>query len=118
VSVGFPADLYLHDFGLKVNQAFGETAYIVGSAMTEKDARDVDVVVMLELEVWEREFGVQPSQGYDSPKWRVLCQAFSELGKRMTGLNIDFKIQEREWANDKHKSKGRNALICSFNLLK
>jgi hypothetical protein len=113
MSVGFPADLYLHDFGLKVSQVFGETAYLVGSAVKEKDTRDVDVVVMLEAEDWSREFDVKPSQGYDSPKWRVLCQAFSELGKRMTGLNIDFKIQEREWANETHEGP-RGALICSF----
>lgn len=38
-----------------------------------------------------------------SEKWMSLCLAYSALGKEMTGLPIDFQIQQQTHANELHK---------------
>jgi hypothetical protein len=34
----------------------------------------------------------------DKGRWTAMCLAFSALGKQITGLNIDFQIQEHDTA--------------------
>jgi hypothetical protein len=41
--VGMPQQLYLHEFGSKVWDAFGSLPYLVGSVLTCKAWRDVDI---------------------------------------------------------------------------
>jgi len=102
-------------FGKLLSDAFGVTcAYHVGSSIFEKDRRDVDVVVLLEDDDFEKMFGKREPDG---PKWEAYCLAFSSLGRDVTGLNIDFKVQPREWANAKfphdkdHPENPRSAMI-------
>ena len=113
MSVGWPAHLWLHEFGRLVRQAFGRTPYLVGSAVDSKEWRDVDVVVMLPADEWDAMFdGADPRTLGAIPKARALCMAFSALGQQMTGLPIDFKIQQVDWANERH-DKPREALILA-----
>lgn len=106
MSVGMPADLYLHEFGLHVMSVFGYSVYHVGSSLTKKrDWHDVDVRVILTDEEWAKwEFG-EPGSEHLNPKWIALVMAFSELGKKMTGLPIDFQIQQMSFANEKFSCK-------------
>lgn len=113
MSVGWPAHLWLHEFGRLVRQAFGRTPYLVGSAVDSKEWRDVDVVVMLDPDEWDAMFHGAPAGAIGAiPKARALCMAFSALGQQMTGLPIDFKIQQVDWANERH-DKPREALILA-----
>jgi len=110
MSVGFPASIKLSSiFGQLLRDAFGEIPYHVGSSIFQKDRRDVDVVVLLEDEDFEKMFGKREPEG---PKWEAYCLAFSALGREVTGLNIDFKVQPREWANAKypHTAEPRSAM--------
>jgi hypothetical protein len=103
----------LHEFGRLVRQAFGRTPYLVGSAVDSKEWRDVDVVVMLDPDEWAAMFDGAPAGAIGAiPKARALCMAFSALGQQMTGLPIDFKIQQVDWANERH-DKPREALILA-----
>ena len=114
MSVGWPAHLWLNEFGRLVRHAFGHTPYLVGSAVTSKDWRDVDVVVMLDPDQWAAMFpGAPPGRPSIIPKARALCMAFSALGQQMTGLPIDFKIQEVDWANEYHRGP-REALFLAY----
>lgn len=61
--------------------------------------RGADVVVMLDPDEWAAMFDV--------------CMAFSALGQQMTGLPIDFKIQEVDWANEYHRGP-REALFLAY----
>jgi len=99
-SIGFPMSLKLNDFGRKVYDAFGDFPFRVGSSVTQKQGwRDVDIRLILSKEEYNKlELG-DPERGPENPKWVSLCYAFSELGKSMTGLPIDFQIQERNYAN-------------------
>ncbi len=101
MSVGWPTCVHLDMFAHAVRECFGETVYMVGSATRGKGWRDVDVVVMIDDERWESMFG---SHWVDCNwRWASMCTAFSSLGKMMTGLPIDFKIQPIRQANERHK---------------
>ena len=111
MSVGMPADLWLHEFGSQVWFAFDAMPYLVGSALEKKTGwRDVDVRVLLEQGEWDRLGLGEPDRTSQNGRWVALCLAFSALGQKMTGLPIDFQIQLREWANEKFKGCSRSAL--------
>jgi hypothetical protein len=101
VCVGFPAAQYLHEFGSQVWHAFGDPPYLVGSALFTTEWRDVDVRTILTDEEWERLDLGDPER--PSGKAMAFNLAFSELGRRMTGLPIDFQLQQQTHANQRHK---------------
>lgn len=108
-SVGMPAYLYLHRFGDLVESAFGTQCYQVGSSLKSKTWRDVDVRLILpDAEYARMGFG-PPEDCYQSDRWVALVLAFSALGKEMTGLPIDFQIQQQSYANAKFAGE-RNCL--------
>lgn len=113
--VGMPAALYLEEFGAHVYAAFHDTPYLVGSALYGKKWRDVDVRLLLDDAVYE-EMGLgDPEHPHSNEKWVALVKAFSALGRQMTGLPIDFQIQQRTLANRLYGRKTgnhRSALGC------
>lgn len=124
MSIGFPAALKLDEFGSHVWSAFsppvdwkgyGVGVFQVGSSIDperKRDWYDVDVVCIVDDALWTR-MGFKENPDYcqhHDARWIALCLAFSALGKEMTGLSIDFKIQPMTWANERHKGKRRSAL--------
>lgn len=99
--VGMPATEWLDEFGSMVWSAFGSPPYLVGSALSGEKGkwRDVDVRLILSDEEWEQWGFGDPNRPND--KWRAHIMAFAELGKRVTGLPIDFQIQQQTHANEK-----------------
>lgn len=90
---------WLQEFGEVCHAYWGEVAYHVGSSLAQKDGwRDVDVRVMLDDEVYLREFG-DPARQHQNPKWVAATLAWSALGRQMTGLPVDFQVQQRTAAN-------------------
>lgn len=112
VGTGMPASMYLDLFGKVVLDAFDEVPYLVGSAFRGKQWRDVDVRLMLDEQAYERFIGDGEANS-QNPRWRALCMAFSELGRRITGLPIDFQIQRRTEANE-HFKGFRQPLIWAY----
>ena len=107
-----PATTLLKTFGQWIYDAFGETAYHVGSSLYGKTWRDVDVRLMLDDDEFHALFPGYRDADQSDAKWALLCAAISELGKRQTGLPIDFQIQAATEANEKfgQVSQGRNPL--------
>jgi hypothetical protein len=69
--------------------------------------RDVDVRLMLADEVYAAMGFGAPADSHSNPRWMAMCAAFSALGKQMTGLPIDFQIQQLTDANERFgKGKG------------
>lgn len=99
MGVGMPVALLLHEFGSQVWHAFGAPPYHVGSSVESKQWRDVDVRLILDDEVYEAMGLGVPGREHDNGKWVALCLAFSALGRQMTGLPIDFQIQQQTYAN-------------------
>lgn len=111
MSVGFPHTLLLHEFGSQVWFAFGDLPYHVGSSLLQKTGwRDVDVRLILSDEEYKAMGLGDPANPHYNGKWVALCLAFSALGKQMTGLPIDFQIQQQTKANEDFKSQMRSAL--------
>jgi hypothetical protein len=112
MSVGQPQGMLLNEFGERLHAAFGDMAYQVGSSLSEKTTswRDVDVRLMLDDEVWAAmELGT-PENPHQNRKWRALCIVFSDYGRHLTGLPIDFQLQQRTHANENFKGP-RSALM-------
>lgn len=99
MGVGMPADIYLNEFGSQVWSAFGTCPYHVGSSLEGKTWRDVDVRLILDDETYKSMGLGDPKNPRMNGKWTALCLAFSALGKQMTGLPIDFQIQQQTAAN-------------------
>lgn len=118
--IGMPHSIYLHDFGELLARAFdGEVAYLVGSSVNSATWRDVDIRLMLDDDVYKQMGFGDPQRPQENPKWCAYVMAFSELGRKMTGLPIDFQIQQTTQANKDYgrdpatgeKQHIRNALI-------
>jgi hypothetical protein len=102
VGTGMPASLYLDEFGSQVMSLFGHPPYLVGSALVSKKWRDVDVRLILSDEEYDAWGFGDPNYPHLSARWVSLCMAYSELGKRITDLPIDFQIQQQTAANKKY----------------
>ena len=113
--VGMPATLLLDQFGYQVNRAFGTIPFLVGSALFKKDWHDVDIRLILTDDEYEKSGFGNPRSPHTNAKWVSLCLAYSALGKQMTGLPIDFQIQQQTQANREH-DKERSALGIEFGL--
>ncbi len=111
IGVGMPQWLYLNQFGRMVCDAFGDWPFLVGSATVSKQWRDVDVRLILFDEDYARIVGAPTKPEAENQRWNVFCMAFSELGKRVTGLPIDFQIQQMTQANAEFPHQHRCALI-------
>lgn len=120
MSIGQPQGMLLNEFGERLRDAFGEVAYHVGSSLTLMGVkgpatwRDVDVRLMLDDDVWEKMQLGDPDNPHTNAKWRALCIVFSDYGRHLTGLPIDFQLQQRTHANakfDKAQNCPRSALI-------
>lgn len=103
MSVGMPQSLLLDEFGSQVYSAFGSPPYLVGSATAGKVWRDVDVRLILSDEEYEKWGLGNPRDPHRNVKWVSLVLAYSALGKSLTGLPVDFQIQQQTYANEKFK---------------
>jgi hypothetical protein len=115
MGVGMPETVLLDEFGYLVWSAFDHYPYHVGSSVMNKTWRDVDVRLILEDEEYERMELGDPKRPQENKKWVALTLAFSALGKAMTGLPIDFQIQQQTDANTTYSQKDgciRSALGC------
>jgi len=118
MSIGQPQGMLLNEFGERLRDAFGgEVAYHVGSSLTTEKTthwRDVDVRLMLDDEAWKAMQLGDPANPHGNAKWRALCIVFSDYGRHLTGLPIDFQLQQRTHANANYsveKGGRRSALI-------
>jgi hypothetical protein len=108
--VGMPATLLLEQFGDLLVAAFdGEVPYQVGSSLETTTWRDVDVRLILDDETYAAMGFGDPQRPQENAKWVAYTLAFSAIGKAMTGLPIDFQIQQTSQANAEHEGR-RSAL--------
>lgn len=97
--------LWLHEYGSQVWSVFGHPPYLVGSALlqmmgkTQQVPNDIDVRVILPDDEYAAWGLGDPTSPHSNPKWVSLVLAYSALGFQMTGLPIDFQIQQQTQAN-------------------
>lgn len=101
MGVGMPQSLLLQEFGEHIRRAFGHTAFHVGSSLEKKDGwRDVDVRLILPDGEYEAMGLGDPKHQQRNKRWCSLVIAWSSFGRQLTGLPIDFQIQQASWANE------------------
>lgn len=85
----------LLDFAVQVKGMFnGRMCYQVGSSLSAATHRDIDLRVMLKTEDFEE---LRRIVNIDR-----LNLAVSLWGQKVTGLPIDFQVQDAEYANANH----------------
>ena len=100
MGVGMPQGMLLRQFGEYLRDAFGEMPYHVGSSLRQKDGwRDVDVRILLPDDEYERQGFGNPERPQHNAKWVATMLAWSAFGRALTGLPIDFQVQQRTHAN-------------------
>jgi len=111
MGVGMPHQLLLQEYGEHIRRAFGHVPFWVGSSLTQKSGwRDVDVRLILSDEEYERMGLGDPNRQQWNPRWCSIVMAWSVFGKTLTGLPIDFQIQQASYARDNEKGMS-SALI-------
>lgn len=88
---------------MDVFRAFRRPPYLVGTAVDGETFRDVDVRAILDDAEFDDIFGRRPQL------WSLFCVAVSVYLATSTGLRVDFQVQRRTEANEKH-SGPRNPL--------
>lgn len=73
--------------------------YLVGTVLTSPDFRDVDVRMILADEEFDALFTGRLSS---STLWEAFCLTATAWLRAETGLPIDFQVQRRTEANEKH----------------
>lgn len=83
-------------------RAFGST-YLVGTAQTGGEYRDVDVRTILPDEEFDALFGAPDRNG--DLLWSLICTAIGRMLAAQTGLPIDYQIQRMTQANAKYRGQ-------------
>jgi hypothetical protein len=96
----------LRAWGHEVKLMFGEMPYQVGSSLTRRGWRDVDVRLMLDMEKYDSLL----ASGIDI---YYLNLSVSLWGQRMTGLPIDFQVQDAFSADIDYDGERRDP--CGIN---
>jgi len=88
-----PQDIFLLDqWGRQLKEAFGETPYLVGSVARADDHwRDIDVRMLA-----PNRLKYEPTVIDSDLMIRTINVAVSLWGRQVTGLPIDFQIQQDE----------------------
>jgi hypothetical protein len=105
-----PALLRLDAFAARVEDAFGELPFLVGSATRTKQWRDVDVRLILDDDIFDTMFGGEMKPPRMNLRWALICDALSELARQQTGLPVDFQIQRQTEANEQYGGEARHVL--------
>lgn len=105
IGTGMPASILLQTFGVWIKDAFGHTAYQVGSSVHGKEWRDVDVRLILPDDEFNALFPGYVIGNQIDAKWSFLCAAISALAQQQTGLPVDFQIQSTTDANEKYSAR-------------
>lgn len=101
MGVGQPDSYLLCLFGVEIRQAFGHDAYQVGSSVMNKgNWRDVDVRLMLPDDEYEAYFGNPATSAHRALRLMSWNLAWATLGRKLTGLPIDFQFQQETLANE------------------
>ena len=107
IYIGAPACFALELACRQINEAFGGWGcYVVGSSLDRQDWRDVDVRLIIEdPDFYELFPDAQVNCWEQDPRWLLMTVSISAWLKGVTCLPVDFQIQPRTHANERHKGK-------------
>lgn len=96
-------------FGRVVREAWQAHPYQVGSSLESgRIPRDIDVRVMISLAEFQHRFpGTNPERRHVCEQWRAQMMVWSEWGRHLTGLNVDFQVEPEDDANARFPTEER-----------
>jgi hypothetical protein len=101
--VGAPAIFALELACGDICAAFnGYGCFLVGSALSRQDWRDVDVRFIMEDQEFAALFPSAGQHWEQDIHWLLLTVSISERLSKITGLPIDFQFQPQTHANERH----------------
>jgi len=95
--VGMPRALYLESFARYVRDIFDTDVLLVGSALKTKDWHDLDIVVVLSDDEWDRYGFGDPKDRFQNKRWGAYCLAVSNLGKKIVDCDVDFQVHQKSY---------------------
>lgn len=108
--LGAPAAYDLNQACRTVWDAFGGSVYLVGSCLTKRNHRDVDVRVILSDDEYARMFPGMGSTPSRDAFWSLLCTSISMWLSARSGLPVDFQIQQQTAANEEYPKQARHPI--------
>ncbi len=102
--IGAPEFFCLNEACRIVEEAFnfGVGTYLVGSSLTTRDHRDVDIRTILPDAEYDRLFPEKFGSDWRHPLWSLMCSSIAGYLADRTGLKIDFQIQRMTNANEEY----------------
>ena len=99
-------------FGRVVREAWQETPYQVGSSLRDGEIpRDIDVRVMVSEAEFRRRFpNTNVERRFVCEQWRAQMMVWSEWGRQLTGLPIDFQVEPIEDADARFPTEERRPI--------
>lgn len=99
-------------FGKVVREGWQHTPYQVGSSLRDGEIpRDIDVRVMIPLTEFRQRFPLtDPDRRHVCEQWRAQMMVWSEWGRHLTGLTIDFQVEPEEDANERFPTEERRPI--------
>lgn len=111
--IGAPEFFDLNQACTAITAAYGYNLYLVGSSITKRDFRDVDLRCILDDDEFDQMFpgmvrvsgasGKVYSAEWTDARWSLLCASISAWLSSRTGLKIDFQFQRRTQANENYR---------------
>ncbi len=112
--VGAPAIFALEMACQQVGDAFESWGiFLVGSALTNPERRDIDLRMIMDDAEFAREFPQAETHWEHDPKWLLLTVSISGWLTKLSGLPVDFQFQPQTHANKYHKGP-RHSLGMRF----
>ena len=108
--LGSPECLRLAHACMIVEEAFGESCFLVGSALERRDYRDVDLRLIMDDDKFDVLFGAH-ARNKNTPFLSLLAASISDHLSRMTDLPIDFQIQRRGSIKEADWDKRRDHVL-------
>lgn len=108
--IGAPHFFNLSQACAMIAAAFGSHVYLVGSAITRRDYRDVDVRLILPDESFDRMFPGISTGWYLDARWSLMCSSISLWLSHHTSLPVDFQVQRQTEANAENVRAPRHPL--------
>lgn len=123
---------FLNPYGILARWAnhvrgfYGHPVYLVGSALTKEEPRDIDVICILPDEEFKHRYGIKNIEqffrdkilgDFSKPHWNLVDDYLKKTkhGWRFTKMNIDFKVKA-EYENKNFHYTSKKEILDTKNI--
>jgi hypothetical protein len=106
--IGAPGFFLLNQACRMVDEAYPDALglYLVGSSLTKRNFRDVDLRLILLDADYAAMFPGIGNNGWLHPRWSLVCSSIALYLSKASGLPVDFQFQAQGEANREYPQDG------------